>query len=111
MRAERLRRTADIELVRRSGEVRTDRHFTIRSRRNGLAAVRVAVASPKAIGGAVKRNLARRRVRESIRTLLQARSSAPGTDLLVVTRAPAVDAPAGLLRDAIAKQLEAVLGA
>ncbi|MBI2773061.1 MAG: ribonuclease P protein component [Chloroflexi bacterium] len=109
MRAERLRRTRDIELVRRSGDVRSDRHFTVRSRRNGLDVVRVAVASPRAVGGAVTRSRARRRVREAIRTQLLARSAAPGTDLLVVTRAPAVDAPAALLREAVSRHLDAVL--
>lgn len=111
MRAMRLRRTKDIELVREGGEVSSDRLFTMRARRNGLDVVRVAVASPRAVGVATKRNRARRRVREAIRTDLQARPVAPGTDLFVVARAPALAAPTEALQVAVAKQLEAVLRA
>jgi len=110
MRAERLRRTKDIELVRSGGDVRSDRHFTLRARRNGLAVVRVAVASPRALGTSVRRNRARRRVREAIRTLLRERSAAPGTDLFVVARQPALDAPSKAHREAVARELDAVLG-
>lgn len=110
MRAERLRRTRDIEIVRETGEMSSDRHFTMRARRNELAVVRLAVASPKSLGSAVRRSRARRRVREAIRALLRERSTAPGTDLLVVARPPAVEAPFGDVREALAKRLDAVLG-
>lgn len=110
MRAMRLRRTKDIELVREGGEMRSDRLFTMRARPNGLDVVRVAVASPRSVGVATRRNRARRRVREAIRTLLQARRAAPGTDLFIVTRAPALEAPLEALRGALARQLDAALG-
>ena len=109
MRAMRLRRTSDIDLVREGGEMRSDRLFTLRARRNGLDVVRVAVASPRSLGPSVRRNRARRRVREAIRTLLQARRSAPGTDLFVIARPPALEAPSEALRAAVARQLDAVL--
>jgi len=111
MRAERLRRTKDIELVRASGDVMSDRHFSIRCRRNDLDVVRVAVASPRSIGGAVMRNRARRRVREALRAVLQDRASAPGTDLFVVARRAALDAPYADLRGALARRLDVALGA
>ena len=111
MRAMRLRRTRDIELVREGGEMRTDRLFTMRARRNGLAVVRLAVASPRSLGTAVRRSRARRRVREAIRQLLLSRRDAPGTDLFVVARPPALEAPPQALRDAVARQLDAALGA
>jgi ribonuclease P protein component len=111
VRAERLRRTKDIELVREGGEMRADRLFTMRARPNGLDVVRVAVASPRSIGVATRRNRARRRVREAIRSLLQARRAARGTDLFVVARPQALDAPGEALRAALAKHLDAVLGA
>ena len=110
MRAERLRRTRDIEIVRESGEMSSDRHFSMRARRNELTVVRVAVASPRSVGNAVQRSRARRRVREAMRLLLRERAAAPGTDLLVVTRATAVDAPFGEIREALARRLDAVLG-
>lgn len=110
MRAERLRRTKDIEVVRAQGALTVDPHFTIRAKANGLGVVRVAVASPRAIGTAVRRNRARRRVREAIRMLLARRRAAPGTDLLVIARAGALTAAASALREAVASRLEDVLG-
>ena len=110
MRAERLRRTKDIEVLRSEGALTVDPHFTIRARPNGLDVVRVAVASPRTIGSAVRRNRARRRVREALRTLLQGRRGAAGVDLLVVARSAALVAAPEDLRRAIAGRLEAVLG-
>jgi ribonuclease P protein component len=111
MRAERLRRTKDIEVVRAEGALTVDPHFTIRAKANGLGVVRVAVASPRAIGTSVRRNRARRRVREAIRTLLEGRSDAPGIDMLVVARSAALTAAPEHLRQAVAGRLDAVLGA
>jgi ribonuclease P protein component len=110
MRAERLRRTKDIEVLRSEGALTVDPHFTIRAKPNGLGVVRVAVASPRAIGSAVRRNRARRRVREAIRTLLQDRKGAEGADLLVVARSAALVAAPEQLRQAVAGRLDAVLG-
>lgn len=110
MRAERLRRTRDIEIVREEGALTVDRHFSIRSKPNALGIIRVAVGSPRSLGTAVKRNRARRRVREALRALLLDRRSAPGTDLLVVARAPALGAGATELRSALAGGLRSVLG-
>lgn len=110
MRAERLRRTKDIEIVRQDGVLRTDRHFTLRSRRNGLDTVRVALASPRALGTAVRRNRARRRLREAVRALLRERRTAPGTDLFLVARPPSLAAPPAELREALAGPLDAALG-
>ena len=109
MRAERLRRTKDIALVRESGEMRSDRHFTLRSRRNGLDVVRVAIASPRSLGNAVRRTRAKRRVRGAIDRLLRDRPTAAGTDVLIVPRAPATTAPFDDLMDALARHLGAAL--
>jgi ribonuclease P protein component len=111
MRAERLRRTKDIELVRAGGEQRTDRHFSLRARRNGLPIVRLAVASPRSIGTAVKRARARRRLREAIRADLRARPTVAGTDVFVVARAPALAAPVDAVRAAVRRHLDSVLSA
>ena len=110
MRAERLRRTKDIDLVRAAGERRADRHFTMRARPNGLGSVRVAVASPRTVGTAVRRSRARRRVREAIRLDLRSRTHAPGTDLFVVTRAATLGVPAPALREAVHRHLDELLG-
>ncbi len=110
MRAERLRLTKDIELVRASGEQRSDRHFSVRARPNSFGTVRLAVAASRALGGAVRRNRARRRVREAVRSHLRERTSAPGTDLLVVARPAALKAAAAHLREAVARQIDPLLG-
>ncbi len=108
MRATRLRRTKDIELARMKGETRSDPLFTLRARPNGTDRVRVAVASPRAIGTAVRRNRARRRLRDAVRTLLAPRAASRGIDLFFVARPPAVDAPAASLRAAAARHLDAL---
>lgn len=110
MRAERLRRTKDIEVLRSEGALTVDPYFTIRAKPNGLDLVRVAVASPRAVGTAVRRNRARRRVREAIRTRLGHRRGAAGVDLLVIARPAALAAAPEQLRQAVAGRLDAVLG-
>lgn len=110
MRAERLRRTKDIEILREEGTLTVDPHFTMRSMPNDLGVVRVAVASPRALGTAVKRNRARRRVREAIRALLRERRDGRGVDLLVITRSASLAARTDALRSAVAGGLATVLG-
>lgn len=110
MRAERLRRTKDIEVLRSEGALTVDPHFTIRAKPNGLDVIRVAVASPRAVGTSVRRNRARRRVREAIRTRLEARQGTAGVDLLVIARPAALAAAPEQLKQAVAGRLDAVLG-
>lgn len=89
--------------------MRTDRLFTLRWLPNGSDAVRLAVAAPRSVGTSVRRNRARRRVREAIRRELAAVISARGTDLFVVARPAALSAPISEIRAAAARQLSAVL--
>ncbi|HUG55674.1 MAG TPA: ribonuclease P protein component [Candidatus Limnocylindrales bacterium] len=110
MDAARLRRSKDIALVRAEGLLRTDRHFSMRARRSGGDAVRIALATPRSIGSAVRRNRVRRRLREAMRVALARRERAPGTDVLVVARPAALRAPAAELRSAVARELDAALG-
>jgi len=112
MHAARLRRGEDIARVRAEGVARNDTLFSLRALSTDGSTVRVAVAASRAVGGAVERNTrARRRVREAVRTVLAARPDpASGADLVVTVRKAALDAPAALVRGAVARQLEAVLG-
>ena len=74
--------------------------------------MRVAVAASRAVGGAVKRNRARRRIREAVRVALARRAGAPsagGVDLVLMVRPAAVDAAAIDVRGAVDRQLAAVL--
>lgn len=75
-----------------------------------MAHARVAVASPRSLGNAVKRNRARRRVREALRDLLRQRHGVAGADIFVVTRSSALDAASIELREALSKELDALLG-
>ncbi|HEV2012007.1 MAG TPA: ribonuclease P protein component [Candidatus Limnocylindria bacterium] len=110
MHAARLRRGEDIARVRAEGVARTDRLFSLRALPNDQPTVRVAVAASRAVGGAVKRSRARRRVREALRIALDARPSATvGADLVVTARPAALDAPTAELRGAIVRELDRVL--
>lgn len=110
MRAARLRRADQIARVRAEGTPRNDPIFSLRALAHEAPIVRVAVVSSRAIGGAVQRNRARRRLREAIRETLRSRvEPAHGADLVVVARPAALDVPAARMRAAIARELAAVL--
>ena len=109
MHAARLRRGEDIARVRAEGVTRNDRLFSLRALPTADATVRVAVAASRAVGGAVQRNRARRRVREAIRTVLAGRPDPRiGADLLVIVRPAALDAPVADVRGAVERQLAGV---
>ena len=111
MRAARLRRGEDIARVRSEGMRRTATFFSLRALATDEPTVRVAVAASRAVGGAVQRNRARRRVREAVRMALAARANArTGTDLVLVVRREALTAATTDLRAAVEKELGAVLG-
>jgi len=110
MHAARLRRGEDIARVRSDGIAHNDKLFSLRALGTEEPTVRVAVAASRAVGGAVKRNRARRRVREALRVALAARPTPrTGADLLLIVRPAALDAAPAALRGAVEKQLEAVL--
>jgi ribonuclease P protein component len=110
MHAARLRRGEDIARVRAEGVARNDKLFSLRALPTDRPTVRVAVAASRAVGGAVQRNRARRRVREAVRLALSARAApGTGTDLVVIVRPAALDAAAADLRGAVERQLDTVL--
>ena len=104
-----MRRGEDIARVRAEGVARNDTLFSLRALATDGPAVRLAVAASRAVGGAVQRNRARRRVREAVRLALATRPDAPcGIDLVVMVRKGALDAPAVLVRGAVERHLDAV---
>ncbi len=109
MRAARLRRGEDIARVRAEGIARNDKLFSLRAVTTDLAAVRVAVVASRAVGGAVQRNRARRRVREALRVALAPRPAHPGADLLVIARPAALSAATKDLHDAVERELRRAL--
>jgi len=110
MDAARLRRSEDIARCRAEGVARNDRLFSLRARPSGTDTVRVAVSASRAVGPAVRRNRARRRIREAIRRELAGRAlpSGAGMDLVFAARAAAIDAPSASVRQAVARELGAV---
>lgn len=108
--AARLRRTQDIASVRAAGVIRRDPHFTLRVLATGNGSLRLAVSSTRELGSAVRRNRARRRVREALRQALLAVPSVAGSDVVVSVRRPALDAPAAVLREAAGHAVELVTG-
>jgi len=114
MHAARLRRGEDIARVRAEGVARTDKLFSLRALSSDGPAVRLAVSASRAVGGAVKRNRARRRVREAVRVVLHDRPIDPkgerrGVDLVFLARPAALDVPASDLRGVIERELRRVL--
>ena len=109
MHAARLRRGEDIARVRTDGIARNDKLFSLRALTTDQPTVRVAVAASRAVGGAVQRNRARRRVREAIRIALDARDPKSGADLVVMARPGALAATVAELRTSIERDLDAVL--
>ena len=90
--AARLRRSTDIAAVRAEGRSLRKAAFNVRARRTDELTSRLAVTAPRTVGTAVKRNRARRRVREAFRRGFA--SAAPGRsiDLLITVRPEAASA-------------------
>jgi len=103
MRAARLRRSSDIATLRAEGRSHRRTAFTARVRLTGRRETRLAVTAPRAVGRAVVRNRARRRVREAFRRAIASGAPTTGLDLLVTARAEAATAQFDvLLADATA---------
>jgi ribonuclease P protein component len=108
VRAARLRRSGDIEKLRAEGRSLRRPAFSARLRPNDLAETRLAVVAPRTVGRAVKRNRARRRVREAFQIAVKSRRSPVGLDVLVTARPEAVHAEFIALRDDAASVLSEV---
>jgi ribonuclease P protein component len=105
----RLRRSRDIETIRSKGRRCEAGPFVVRGMPTDLGMVRIAVSAPRALGTAVERNRARRRVREAIRLALREHTTSGSADLLVMVRAQALSAPFSSLIEAARRALSAVL--
>lgn len=106
--AARLRRDADIAAVWSEGIKIQNSMFALRARPNGLALIRIAVAAPRSLGRAVKRNRSRRRLREAFRITIQRLERAPGCDLVIVARSQAGSAAFADLKNGAATALESL---
>jgi ribonuclease P protein component len=106
--AARLRRDADIAAVWSEGMKIQHSMFALRARPNGLDVIRVAVAAPRSLGGAVARNRSRRRLREAFRAAIGGLPSGPGCDLVIVARPQTASVTFAALRSAAAVSLGSI---
>ncbi|MFN2521402.1 MAG: ribonuclease P protein component [Candidatus Limnocylindria bacterium] len=104
-----MRRTVDIARVRRQGTSRNDRLFVIHFGPSPSGDLRLAVSASRALGTAVARNRARRRIREAIRVALKEWPATAPADILIVARPAVREASAPALRAAVVRELQAVL--
>jgi ribonuclease P protein component len=82
----RLTSSADIRRVRRTGKTYAHPLVLLIARPNERPVTRFAVAVGKAVGGAVRRNRAKRLIRQVLREHRD--QIAQGWDLIVIARAP-----------------------
>jgi ribonuclease P protein component len=85
-----LRRRADFEAIGRHGTARSTPLLVLRWMRTDRAETRIGMSTPRTLGGAVRRNRVRRRLRELVRERLG--RIGPGWDLLLIARPAAGDA-------------------
>ena len=97
-------RRADFEALSRSRISASCRLLMLRVRQTNDEVTRVGLSTPRGLGGAVKRNRLRRRLREAIR--VRHASIAPGWDLLVIARLEAAEASVDDLGAAFDRLLE-----
>jgi ribonuclease P protein component len=80
----RLTRSDDFKRVRRQGKSYADPLVVLLVLRSPSAGLQVGVAAGRTVGNAVRRNRAKRLLREAMRTLLP--KTAPGWDLVLIAR-------------------------
>ena len=86
----RLKSSKDFKRVRRTGKSYAHPFVVLISAPNELSRTRFGVTASKAVGSAVARNRAKRRIRAAIHSLLP--MVHPGWDVLLIARAPLIDA-------------------
>ena len=75
---------------------------------NGRDHDRYGISTGRRLGGAVRRNRVRRRLRENLRR--SPNESGPGLDILIVVRGPAIDATFDDLRGSLERLLRSARG-
>jgi ribonuclease P protein component len=96
-------RTAEYDAVYQSGRRKSGREFTVFLCPNGLELSRFGWSVKKALGGAVRRNRIRRRIREIVR--LHRQEIAPGWDIVIHPRSSAATANFSALAEELLKLL------
>ena len=95
----RLTRSTDFQRVRQNGKSYAHPLVVLIALPNQLDITRFGVAAGRSVGTAVRRNRAKRLLRESLRAL--APSILPGWDLVIIARAPVREASLVQIKDAL----------
>ena len=95
----RLKSATDFERVRRDGRSHAHPLAVLIACMTNEPHTRWGFAAGRSVGTAVKRNRAKRLLREATRA--QAAAAAPGWDLLFIARAPLAEASLGDAREAV----------
>jgi ribonuclease P protein component len=103
-RLKRLAKPADFDRVRRLGTSWAGRLLVLLTLANGLDYTRCGFSAGRSVGGAVKRNRAKRLLREAVR--LHLRQLRPGWDLVWLARAPMAEARFPEVQASVAGQLK-----
>ena len=104
-----LRSRRDFARVSSEGRSRSDRLMVVRFVPNDRDHDRFGISTGRRLGGAVRRNRVRRRLREVLRQAPN--QTGRGWDILIVARPPAAEASFDDLRAAMERLLGAVRGA
>jgi ribonuclease P protein component len=98
-RRNRVRRSSDFQRVRRQGRRFTHQLVVMHACRSGLPDIRAGFVASKRVGSAVKRNRAKRLLREALRAnLVQVK---PGYDIVLAARPPVACAAIDEVRHAV----------
>ncbi|MCI0521287.1 MAG: ribonuclease P protein component [Chloroflexi bacterium] len=95
----RLTQSAEIGRVRRNGKSYAHPLLVLIVLKNELEQPRVVVAAGRSVGGAVRRNRAKRRLRAAMQPMLT--GLIPGWDVMLLARPPLVDADFREVQDAL----------
>ena len=103
-RSTRLTRNEDIKRVRKDGQSIAHRALVLGYLSNNLEKNRIAIIAGRSVGGAVQRNLAKRRMRSAIQYLQE--ELCQGYDLIIIARKPILEINYSLLLGALRSLLE-----
>lgn len=100
-----LKKRADYLALRQGARAQAASFLMTRRRRNDESAlVRVGLTVTKKLGGAVRRNRIRRRLREAVKEIFP-HFAEPGCDYVLIARGPAFDRAWGDLLDDVKRAL------
>lgn len=100
----RLTRSTDIQRVQRFGKSYAHPLMVLKALASDLPQIRVGVLAGRLVGGAVRRNRAKRLLRAAIRSLLP--DITPGWDIILIARKPFSEASMLEIRSAIISLLK-----